>query len=48
MTRPLRAKITPTEGGVGQVKPSGSSIRHFVYIVFDGESPFHNWVPQAA
>ena len=32
MTRPLPAKNSPIEGGMGHAKPSGSSIPHFVFF----------------
>ena len=32
MTRPLPAKIGPIEVGIGHAKPSGSSVRHFVFF----------------
>ena len=36
MTGPLPTKIGPIKGGMGHAKPSGSSVRHFVFLDIDG------------
>ena len=36
MTRPLPTKIDPIKGEMGHAKPSGSSVRHFVFSDIDG------------
>jgi len=42
MTRPLPAQIGPIEAEMGHAKPSGSSVRHFVFFRHRRD-PFLDW-----